>query len=297
MSHYLGIDIGGTKIAGVVLNAEQQVVSQNQIETPREDYTEFLKNLVQFIQELDGGLGLPVGIGMPGALSLEDERVKNSNIPCVRGRFLSHDLSREIARPIRIENDANCFALSEAIDGAGANAPVVFGVILGTGTGGGVVFNQHLWVGPNRIAGEWGHNSLPFATDKEQPGRQCYCGKTGCIETFISGPGMSADHLAVTGAQLKAWEIYELAQKGDAGANETLERHSERVAKSLASIINVLDPDVVVLGGGVSQMAHLYRDVPAKWGKYVYSDTVKTRLVENRHGPSSGVRGAAWLWK
>ena len=297
MSHYLGVDIGGTKIAGVILNAEQEVVSQNQIETPREDYGQFLKELVGFIEDLDGGWRLPVGIGMPGALSLDDDRVKNSNIPCVRGKPLAQDLSREISRPIRIENDANCFALSEAIDGAGENASVVFGVILGTGTGGGVVVNEHLWVGPNRIAGEWGHNSLPFATETEQPGPACYCGKMGCIETFLSGPGLSADHLAATGVRLKAWEIYDLAQEGHAAAKQTLGRHSERLAKSLASIINVLDPDVVVLGGGVSQMSHLYADVPGLWGKYVYSDSVKTRLVKNRHGPSGGVRGAAWLWK
>ena len=297
MSHYLGVDIGGTKIAGVVLNELQTIVSQNQIETPREDYEEFLKQLVGFIEDLDGGLQLPVGIGMPGALSLENDRVKNSNIPCVRGQPLAQDLLQRIKRPIRIENDANCFALSEAIDGAGENAAVVFGVILGTGTGGGVVVNEKLLVGPNRIAGEWGHNSLPFATAAEHPGSACYCGKKGCIETFLSGPGLSADHLAATGVRLKAWEIYELAQKNDAEAQKTLARHSDRLAKSLASIINVLDPDVVVLGGGVSQMSHLYTDVPAQWGQYVYSDTVKTRLIENRHGPSGGVRGAAWLWK
>jgi len=297
MSEFLGIDIGGTKIAGVILEEDQRVIAQAETLTPREDYASFLKTLAEFIEALDDGRGLRVGIGMPGALSLEDNRVKNSNIPCVRGQPLHFDLTEKIKRPIKIENDANCFALSEAVDGAAAGADVVFGVILGTGAGAGVVVSQKLLVGPNRIAGEWGHNSLPFASPEAFPGPACYCGKNGCVETFLSGPGLARDHLEQTGSELTAQQITAAAVAGDDQAQKTLDRHGLRLAKSLAGVINILDPDVIVLGGGVSQMDHLYSLVPQKWDDFVYSDTVKTRLLKSQHGPNSGVRGAAWLWK
>ena len=297
MTQYLGIDIGGTKIAGVVLTGTHSVVRELQIETPRDDYNQFLNALVDFIARLDAGAQLPVGIGMPGALSLEDQRVKNSNIPCVKGEALLTDLQARIGRDVRIENDANCFALSEAVDGAAAGAEVVFGVILGTGTGGALVVHEQLIQGVNRIAGEWGHNPMPFAKSEDLPGPKCYCGRFGCIETYLSGPGLSRDHLEVTGVRLSAIEILQKAEKGEKTAIKTLDRHAERVAQALASIINVLDPGVIVMGGGVSQMKHLYKEVPSRWGKYVYSDTVRTQLRPNKHGPASGVRGAAWLWK
>jgi fructokinase len=297
VTHYLGIDIGGTKIAGVVLNDAHDVIRSHQIATLRDDYTLFLKSLVQFIHELDLGEELPVGIGMPGALSLEDQLVKNSNIPCVRGQPLWSDLKTELSRPVRIENDANCFALSEAVDGAASGAEVVFGVILGTGTGGAWVVREQLLQGVNHIAGEWGHNPLPFVSAGDLPGPQCYCGQRGCIETYLSGPGLSRDHLEVTGVRSSAIEILEKAEKGEKEAIKSLDRHAERLSQALASIINVMDPQVIVMGGGVSQMMHLYEEVPKRWGKYVYSDTVRTELKPNKHGPTSGVRGAAWLWR
>ena len=297
MTQFLGIDIGGTKIAGVVLTETHHVVRELQVATPRDDYNQFLDVLVDFVTRLDEGALLPVGIGMPGALSLEDQRVKNSNIPCVKGASLLKDLQARLGRDVRIENDANCFALSEAVDGAAAGAEVVFGVILGTGTGGALVVNEQLIKGVNHIAGEWGHNPLPYVRAEDLPGPKCYCGKSGCIETYLSGPGLSRDHLEVTGVRLSAIEILQKAEKGEKTAIKTLDRHAERLAQALASIINVVDPGVIVMGGGVSQMKHLYKEVPNRWGKYVYSDTVRTQLRPNQHGPASGVRGAAWLWK
>jgi fructokinase len=214
----------------------------------------------------------------------------------LNGQPFDTDLSAALARPVRLANDANCFALSEATDGAATGAPVVFGVIVGTGTGGGVVIGGREVVGVNGIAGEWGHNPLPWPTDDERPGPDCYCGKTGCIETFISGPGLARDHLRHTGQNVLPADIVRRADQGDPGADASLQRYEERMARSLASIINVLDPHVIVLGGGMSNVERLYRNVPARWGRHVFSDTVTTALVPPRHGDSSGVRGAAWLW-
>jgi fructokinase len=222
--------------------------------------------------------------------------VKNSNSVCLNGRPLQHDLAALLARELRIANDADCFALSEATDGAAAGADNVFGVIVGTGTGGGIVYRQTLLRGPNGIAGEWGHNPLPWPGEGELPGPGCYCGRHGCIETWLSGPGLAHDHAAHTGEALDAAAIAAGADAGDAAACATLDRYADRMARALAGIINVLDPDIIVLGGGISNIDRLYRAVPQRWGEYVFSDRVDTRLVRAQHGDSSGVRGAAWLW-
>jgi fructokinase len=237
-----------------------------------------------------------VGIGMPGALSPATGLVKNANSTWLNGQPLSQDLSALLDRPLRFANDANCFALSEASDGAAAGAACVFGVIVGTGTGGGVVVNGHVLAGVNAIGGEWGHNPLPRPQPGELPGPACYCGHHGCIETFLSGPGLARDHQHATGLALQPAEIAARADGGDPEATATLERYEDRMARALASIINVLDPDVIVLGGGMSNIARLYHRVPARWSRYVFSDRVDTRLVPPLHGDSSGVRGAAWLW-
>jgi fructokinase len=235
-------------------------------------------------------------VGIPGALSPATGLVKNANSVWLNGRPLAEDLARVLPRPLRFANDANCFALSEAVDGAAAGCRTVFGVIAGTGTGGGIVVDGRVWTGPNAIAGEWGHNPLPWPGDDERPGPACYCGKTGCIETFLSGPGLSADHATETGEVLAPPEIARRAGAGDARAEATLTRYEDRLARALASVINVLDPDAVVLGGGLSNLARLYDAVPRRWARYVFSDRVDTRLLPPRHGDASGVRGAAWLW-
>ena len=237
-----------------------------------------------------------VGVGAPGAISPATGRLRNSNTTCLNGRPLDRDLATALGREVRMANDADCFALSEASDGAAAGAPTVFGVIAGTGTGAGVVVHGRLLAGPNAIAGEWGHDALPWPDADELPGPACYCGLRGCVETWISGPGLAADHARATGESLDGPAIAERAAAGDAGARATLERHADRFARSLAMVINVLDPHVVVLGGGVGRMAHLYEAIPARWGRWVFSDEVRTRLVPPTHGDSSGVRGAAWLW-
>jgi fructokinase len=223
--------------------------------------------------------------------------MRNCNSVCLNGRALQADLEQSLGRPVRLANDADCFALSEATDGAGAGARSVFGVILGTGTGGGIVVDGRLLAGPNGVAGEWGHNPLPWARDDERPGPPCYCGKQGCIETFLSGSGLSRAYAAASGREAPAAEVARLAAEGgDAAAASALESYADRLARGLASVINVLDPDVIVLGGGLSAVADLYRRVPAIWGRYVFSDVVRTRLSPPAHGDASGVRGAAWLW-
>jgi fructokinase len=233
---------------------------------------------------------------MPGAISPATGRVKNANSVWLIGRPLAEDLSALLARPLRFANDANCFALSEATDGAGAGARVVFGVIVGTGTGGGVTVDGKVLTGPNAIAGEWGHNPMPWPLPGEWPGPPCYCGRTGCIETFLSGPGLARDYRTATGTDADAAEIAVRAAAGDAAAEEALRRYEDRMARALAAVINVLDPDVIVLGGGLSGLERLYRNVPALWRRFVFSDRVDTRLLPPVHGDSSGVRGAAWLW-
>ncbi len=294
----LGIDLGGTKTEIIALDGEGQPLLRRRVPSPRHDYQATLDTLAGLVAWAEERLGRPcrVGIGIPGAESQPDGRIKNANSTWLNGRPLRADLEARLQRPIRLANDANCFALSEAVDGAGAGAASVFGVILGTGVGGGIVIQGQLLTGANAIAGEWGHNPLPWPQECELPGPGCYCGRHGCIETWLSGPGMSADHARHTNEQLTARQIAQRAQNGDPLARDTLARHSERLARALAGVINLLDPEVIVLGGGLSRMNHLYREIPRLWGPYVFSDRIGTRLLPPRHGDSSGVRGAAWLW-
>jgi fructokinase len=297
----IGIDLGGTKIECVVLDHRGEICFRERRPTPRDDYDGTLEAIAGLVGAAERHIGraATVGIGMPGAISPATGLVKNANSTWLIGRPLDRDLERRLGRPVRLANDANCFALSEASDGAGAGAEVVFGVIVGTGCGGGVVVRGHVLTGSSAIAGEWGHNPLPWPMPDELPGPPCYCGKRGCLETFLSGPGLVRDYVAaadcsphgVTGADVVA-----RAASGDAAARASLDRYAHRLARGLATIINVLDPDVIVLGGGVSNVAMLYDAVPRWLGEFVFSDRVATTLVPPRHGDSSGVRGAAWLW-
>lgn len=293
------MDLGGTKIEAIGIDDAGRELVRRRIPTPQaEGYDAIVASLARLVQSVEDELGErgTVGVGTPGAISPATGLLKNANTVALNGRPLDRDLSSALAREVRIANDADCFALSEAVDGAAAGAATVFGVILGTGTGGGVVVRGQLLAGPNAIAGEWGHNPLPWPRDDERPGPSCYCGKRGCIETWLSGPGLNADHARVNGEELDAREIAERARRGDAAAQASLDRHADRVARSLATVIDVLDPHVIVLGGGVSNLAHLYDVVPPLLARYVFSDTVLTKLVPAMHGDSSGVRGAAWLW-
>ena len=293
----IGIDVGGTKIEAILLDARGGEMRRLRVATPR-DYDGTLRAIAGLVEQLEreAGASASVGLGTPGAISPATGRIKNSNSVWLNGRPLGEDLARALSREVRLANDADCFALSEAQDGAGAGAAVVFGAILGTGVGGGIVARGRLLAGPNAIAGEWGHNALPWPRDDERPGPACYCGRRGCIETFLSGPGLERDHAERTGQSVPAAEVVARAEGGDRAAHETLERHAERLARALASVINLLDPHVIVLGGGLSNVTQLYSRVPALWSAWVFSDRVDTRLVPPRHGDSSGVRGAAWLW-
>lgn len=294
----IGVDLGGTKIEAVALDTSGNILARRRIATPQGDYAATLAGIAGLVFAIENELGLTgtVGIGIPGAISPASGRVKNANSTCLIGQPLDRDLEQLLARPVRVANDANCFAISEAVDGAAAGAAVVFGVIVGTGTGGGVVINGHLLTGPNAIAGEWGHNPLPWPRSDELPGHACYCGKQGCIETWLSGPGLERDFALRSGRHLSAAQIVAEAEQSGRAAEEVLQRYEDRMARSLASIINILDPDVIVLGGGMSNIARLYHHVPLLWGRYVFSDTVTTELRAPRYGDSSGVRGAAWLW-
>ncbi len=298
MTTRIGIDLGGTKIEAAVLGDDGAVRARRRVATPRDDYAATLRSIAALVEDLEAEMGSAavVGVGMPGTISPATGLVKNANSVWLNGRPLADDLRRVLPRPLRFANDANCFALSEAVDGAAAGAGAVFGVIVGTGTGGGVVVNGRIWTGPNAIAGEFGHNPQPWPNLDEGPGPQCYCGQTGCIETYLSGPGLSRDHERTTGQTLDAAGIAVRAASGDMAAEATLRRYEDRMARALASVVNVLDPDVVVLGGGLSNLSRLYVTVPRLWTRYVFSDRVDTRLVSPRHGDSSGVRGAAWLW-
>jgi fructokinase len=294
----IGLDLGGTKIEGVALDEDGTQLARRRVATPRHHYDETLRAMAGLVRGLEAETGRrgTVGVGMPGALSPATGLVKNANSTWLIGQPLDRDLSSLLERPLRFANDANCFALSEAVDGAAAGARVAFGVIVGTGTGGGVVVERRVLTGPNAIAGEWGHNPLPWPRAGEWPGPPCYCGKTGCVETFLSGPGMARDHLETTGEPLTAPQIAARVERGDAAATDTLGRYEERMARALAVVLNVLDPDVVVLGGGMSQIARLYESVPRLWQQWAFSDRVDTVLRPPVHGDSSGVRGAAWLW-
>lgn len=291
----IGIDLGGTKIEGIALAPDGRELARRRIPSPaRTGYDAVLAAITGLVAWLEAETGQrgTVGIGIPGTISPATGRVKNANSTCLIGHPLDQDLARLLDRPVRLENDANCFALSEATDGAGSGAEVVFGVILGTGVGGGLVVHGRCLRGATAIAGEWGHNPLPWPTDGERPGPACYCGKHGCIETFLSGPGLARDH----GGTAEADAIAAAALAGDAAARATLDRWFDRLARSLATVINVVDPDVVVLGGGLSNLAGIYEELPVLLPRHVFSDAVATRIARARHGDSSGVRGAAWLW-
>ena len=297
----IGIDLGGTKIEGIALAANGTVHAQRRIATPRNDYDGTLKAIAGLVDQIeqkanrDGGMAT-VGVAMPGAISPLTGLVKNANSTWLNGHPFDRDLAVVLDRPVRLANDANCLAVSEAVDGAGAGAHLVFAVILGTGVGGGIAIDGKALTGRNAIAGEWGHNPLPWPTHEEASGSTCYCGKTGCIETWLSGPGLTADHLYTTGRQRSAEEIATDARAGDTSALATLERHRLRLARALASVVNVLDPDVIVIGGGLSKMPELYRLVPPLMAQWCFSDGVATPIRPALHGDASGVRGAAWLW-
>jgi fructokinase len=299
----IGIDLGGTKIEGVVLEGSREV-ARHRVDTPRDDYQATVDAITSLVADLERAAGArgTVGVGIPGTLSPDTGLVKNANSTWLLGRPLRTDLENALGREVRLANDANCFAVSEAADGAAAGADVVFGVIVGTGTGAGITVRGRVLTGPNGIAGEWGHNPLPWASGDETPGAPCYCGKRGCVETFLSGPGLTREHERRSGRRVPAIEIAALAASGDAAANETMACYEHRMARALATVINVLDPDVIVLGGGLSNIDRLYANVPRLWGGYFFAAGVadarpRTRLVPAAHGDASGVRGAAWLWE
>lgn len=294
----IGIDLGGTKIELVVLDPAGDVVLRRRVPTPQGDYAGTIDGVATLVRDAERDLGrqMTVGVGIPGTICAATGLVKNANSVCLIGRPLATDLERLLERPVRFANDANCLALSEAADGSAAGASIVFGAILGTGTGGGLVVNGTIVVGVNAIAGEWGHNPLPWPLDDERPGPTCYCGRSGCIETFLSGPGLVRDVEACGGPTLDPPGIVRGALAGDARLGAALERYAHRLARALAHVINIVDPHVVVLGGGLSNIEWLYERVPRLWTPFVFSDRVETRLVRARHGDSSGVRGAAWLW-
>lgn len=293
----LGIDLGGTKIEILALDKSGKELLRKRIPTPRGSYRPIVEALGQLVKSAEAELGEKgtVGVGIPGVVSPGNGLVKNANTTELNGQPLQRDLQVLLARPVSVANDANCFALSEAWDGAGANANTVFGIILGTGCGGGIVHQKQLLVGINSIGGEWGHNRLPDPLPSDAPSPPCYCGKSGCIETYVSGSGLSRDFSAVTGRQLSGHQIVELAEKGDKEADAALSRLEHRLARSLAVVINILDPDVIVAGGGLSNCERIYRNVPRIWAEYVFSPEVHTRFVKAQYGDSSGVRGAAHL--
>jgi fructokinase len=291
----IGIDLGGTKVETIVIAPDGVERFRRRIDTPRGDYDATVATIVEQVATAEAAIGAraTVGIGMPGIVSPATGLVKNANSTWLIGRPLQQDLNRALGREVRLANDANCFALSEAADGAGAGARVVFGVILGTGVGGGIVVDGRVLVGPNAIAGEWGHNPLPWPEPDEYPGPECYCGRRGCNEMFLSGGGLVR---AFGGTRGTAQEIAAAAVRGEAGAVAAIDRYTTRLAKALAGVINVLDPDIIVLGGGLSNIDAFYTRVPRIWSAWIFSDRVDTRLVRAAHGDSSGVRGAAWLW-
>lgn len=294
----LGVDLGGTKIEAIALGPEGGERARRRIPTPQGDYPATVEAVAALVEALEAEAGArgTVGVGTPGAASRITGRMKNANSTCLLGRPLQADLEARLGRPVRLANDANCFALSEASDGAGAGAETVFGVILGTGVGGGVVVRGRVLTGPNAIAGEWGHNPLPLPEGPDLPLPACYCGRRGCVEAYLSGPALAADHARRTGQVLEAPEIAARAAAGDDACDVSLGLYEQRLARSLAGVINLLDPDVIVLGGGLSKVARLYRTVPRLWAPFVFSDAVETRLLPAAHGDASGVRGAAWLW-
>lgn len=294
----IGIDLGGTKIEGIALNDDGQELFRRRVDTPQHDYAATLDAVSELVNEIESATQQSgsIGIGIPGTISPTTSLVKNANSTWLIGKPLDKDLETRLGKQVRVANDANCFVISEATDGAGQDAEIVFGVIIGTGTGGGIAINRHLVVGCNAIGGEWGHNPLPWPDSSELPGTDCFCGKQGCIETWLSGPGFARQFYHQTDQKLTAPEIVSLSKQGDEQAELALQQYEDRMARALASVINIIDPHVIVLGGGMSNIKRLYDNIPAIWGKYIFSDNIDTRLLPNVHGDSSGVRGAAWLW-
>ena len=294
----IGVDLGGTKIEAIALGADGTILARHRVPTPVGDYAGTLDAVAGLVDTIEQQLGCrgSVGVGTPGAISSRTGLIKNSNSTMLIGKRLDQDLAAKLRRPVRLANDANCFALSEAADGAGAGAGVVFGVILGTGVGGGVVVERKILVGRNDIAGEWGHNPLPWPRPDEHPGAPCYCGKAGCIETFLSGPGLARAYQAKAGKRLTAEAVARAAAAGEPQAVACLDVYADRLARALTAVINILDPDVIVLGGGLSNIGPLYEELPPRIARYTFSDGIDTPIVPARHGDSSGVRGAAWLW-
>ncbi|GJL52679.1 MAG: N-acetylglucosamine kinase [Nitrospirales bacterium] len=294
----IGIDLGGTKIEAILLDESGCELTRRRAITPQGNYQKILDAIRQLVDEIERDFKTEalVGLGMPGTISPATGLVKNANSVCLIGHRLQEDLEERLGRTVRLANDADCFTMSESLDGAAAGAQLVFGVILGTGVGGGISWNGQTLRGPNAIVGEWGHNPLPWAEDDERPGEPCYCGKRGCIETFLSGPSLQREYFQAAGQHVSPQEMDHVSQRGDTAAEYTLRRYAHRLARGLASIINLMDPEVIVLGGGLSNIERLYTEVPRLWGEWVFSDRVDTKLVRAKHGDSSGVRGAAWLW-
>ncbi len=302
MSHesiHIGVDLGGTKIEAIALDPSGAILARRRIATPAHDYTEIIRAIAALAHELELETSRrgTVGVGSPGSLSTHTGLIKGSNTQVVNGKPLDLDLSKILDRPVRVENDANCFALSEAVDGAGQGARVVFGVIIGTGVGGGVVVDGKALSGRNHIGGEWGHTPLPWMTRDEYPGRRCFCGHDGCIETFLSGPGLSRDYEARTGAFASGQEIVARADHGEAAALAALDAYQDRLARALAMVIDIVDPDAIVLGGGVSNIARIYDGLTDRVAGHAFTDALDTKILRNVHGDSGGVRGAAWLWR
>jgi fructokinase len=295
----IGVDLGGTKIEAIALARDGNIAFRHRVPTPPDPYENTVAAITQLVREVETATGTSVahgtasvGVGIPGTISPQTGLIKNANSVRLIGHPLDKDLGAALGGPVRLSNDADCFALSEASDGAGAGARSVWGIILGTGCGSGLVRDGSVIQGPNSIAGEWGHNPLPWPRDEERPGPKCYCGKSGCTEQFLSGPGLSADD----GRDMSATDIADAALKGDRTAQATMARWLDRLARATATVINIFDPDVIVVGGGLSKISQIYAEVPKLWPLYVFSDTVVTRIVPPKHGDSSGVRGAAWLW-
>ena len=294
-----GVDLGGTKIEAVVLSAEGDVLARQRTPTPSGDYSATITTLASLVKAVEAEAGASargIGVGTPGSVSPKSGLMRNANSVVLNGKPLDRDLAETLARPVRLENDANCFALAEAMAGAGQGQQTVFGVILGTGVGGGIVVGGETLMGGNGIGGEWGHNPLPAPDREEFLGPDCYCGRKGCIEAWCSGPALAADHLRVTGSEMPAEMIASFAKAGEATAQESLQRHTARLARALAGVVNILDPDVIVLGGGLSNLEHLYRNLPEAMAPHVFSDVFETPIVKNKLGDSAGVIGAAWLW-
>lgn len=291
MSHRIGIDLGGTKIEAIALARDGTERFRQRVATPSGNYEATVRAIADLVHAADTALGErgSVGVGIPGAISPTTGLIKNANSTCLIGHALDKDIAAAVGRPVRLANDADCFTLSEAVDGAAADARIVFGVILGTGVGGGLVIDKRPVSGPNAITGEWGHNPLPWPTDTERPGPQCYCGRRGCIETFLSGPGLARDHG-------QGWTAEQIAGADDPSARAAMDKYVDRLARGLAHVVNIIDPHVIVLGGGLSRVRRLYEDVPRLWSAGVFSDAVATKLTPPYYGDSSGVRGAAWLW-